>query len=132
MVAHDIDDRAGIPIAASAVMSGSSAPGNDRRKAKNRTTDARMMPRRKLEDVPLCSLFSIAAPPSSTSTRELSTDWAVEIRLVTADFGTFAARASKVTVANPIVPSGLICPTVRYGEVTERTWAAGPPWRTGS
>ena len=83
------------PIAIKAEMSGSRAHRKDRRKAKNSTIRAKMIPRPSLEDCRFCSLFSMALPPSWTLRTELSADWAVSISSVTASFGTFWARASR-------------------------------------
>jgi hypothetical protein len=49
-----------IPIAASAEISGRSAPRMDRRNAKNRTASASTTPRSRLDEPELCSLSSIA------------------------------------------------------------------------
>ena len=75
-------------------------------------------------DCPFCWLVSMALPLSCTLSTELSADWAVETRSLTAAFGTFWAKASRLTVASPMVPSLLIWPPAPYGEVTARTWGS--------
>ncbi len=83
------------PMAIRAEMSGSRAHRNDRRKAKNNTIRAKMIPNPSLVGCPLCRLFSMALPPSCTLRTELSADLAVSISWFTASLGTFWARASR-------------------------------------
>ena len=83
------------PMAIKAESSGRRAHKKDRRKAKKRMMRAKITPRPSLDDCPLCSLFSMALPPSWTLRVAPLTDWAVLMSAVTAPFGTFWAMASR-------------------------------------
>ena len=70
-------------------MSGRSAASTERRNAKNKTISASTIPSITLVKSPLgTATFSIAAPPSWTFSSGRSADWAVDISVWTAEFGT--------------------------------------------